>query len=219
MLTEQQIELAHPEAFDFVFGTLPTAEGVKFIRHLTGCSHCRAVVDEYSEIGEIIKQLPPHAEPPAGLEDRTVAAMTAALAEHKAEPDGHPDAADHDAEDRAVTRIYPKPERTRPAEQQTRVLPVPRPGPPESRSPGRRSPTCQCGGVTAAAWSRPLPPQPPSSSPRSSSRSALPVARPPPPKPPLLSPFMPPRRPRSSGPEPRPHERQPARPARAGRSI
>ena len=81
MLTEQQIELAHPEAFDFVFGTLPTAEGVTFIRHLAGCRHCRAVVDEYSEIGEIIKHLPPRVEPPAGLEDRTVAAMAAALAE------------------------------------------------------------------------------------------------------------------------------------------
>ena len=129
MLTEQQIELAHPEAFDFAFGNLPTAKGVAFIRHLTGCSHCRAVVDEYSEIGEIIKQLPPHVEPPAGLKDRTVAAMTAALAEHKAEPDGHADAADHDAEDRAVTRIYPIPERKLPAEHETRVIPAPRPGP------------------------------------------------------------------------------------------
>ena len=135
MLTEQQIELAHPEAFDFAFGALPTAEGVKFIRHLTGCSHCRAVVDEYSEIGEIIKQLPPHVEPSAGLEDRTVAAMTAAMAEHKAEPGSHLDAADHDAEDRAVTRIYPKPERKLPAGQQTQVLPVLRPGPPGGPEP------------------------------------------------------------------------------------
>ena len=135
MLTEQQIELAHPEAFDFVFGALPTAEGVTFIRHLTGCSHCRAVVDEYSEIGEIIKQLPPHVEPPAGLEDRAVAAMTAAMAEHKHEPGGHPDAADHDAEDRAVTRIYPKPERKRPAEHETQVLPAARPDPPGKPEP------------------------------------------------------------------------------------
>jgi hypothetical protein len=135
MLTEQQIELAHPEAFDFVFGTLPTAEGVTFIRHLTGCRHCRAVVDEYSEIGEIIKHLPPRVEPPADLEDRTVAAMTAALAEQNAEPDGPPDAGDHDAEDLAVTRIYPKPERKLPAEHKTRVLPAPQPGPPEEPEP------------------------------------------------------------------------------------
>ena len=81
MLTERQIELAHPGAFDFAFGTLPTAAAVTFIRHLIGCRHCRGVVDEYSEIGEIIKQLPPRVEPPASLEDRTVAAMAAALAE------------------------------------------------------------------------------------------------------------------------------------------
>ena len=135
MLTEQQIELAHPEAFDFAFGTLPTAEGVTFIRHLTGCRHCRAVVDEYSEIGGIIKNLPPGTEPPADLEDRTVAAMTAALAGHKAEPGKHPDAAEHDTEDRAVTRIYPKPERKPPAERETQVLPVPQPGPSEDPEP------------------------------------------------------------------------------------
>jgi len=135
VLTEQQIELAHPEAFDFAFGTLPTAEGVTFIRHLTGCRHCRAVVDEYSEIGGIIKNLPPGTEPPADLEDRTVAAMTAALAGHKAEPGKHPDAAEHDAEDRAVTRIYPKPERKPPAERETQVLPVPQPGPSEDPEP------------------------------------------------------------------------------------
>ena len=135
MLTEQQIELAHPGAFDFAFGNLPTAEGVNFIRHLTGCNYCRAVVDEYSEIGEIIKHLPPHVEPPAGLEDRTVAAMAAALAEQTAEPGGHPDAGDHDAEDRAVTRIYPPPERKLPAEYETRVLPVPPPGPPQEPQP------------------------------------------------------------------------------------
>jgi hypothetical protein len=135
MLTEQQIELAHPEAFDFVFGTLPTAEGVTFIRHLTGCRHCRAVVDEYGEIGEIIKQLPPRVEPSAGLEDRAVAAMTAAMAGHKDEPGGHPDAGNDDAGDRAVTRSYPKPERKRPAEQQTQVLPAARPGPPGKPEP------------------------------------------------------------------------------------
>ena len=135
MLSERDIELAHPGAFDFAFGNLPTAAGVTFIRHLTGCRHCRAVVDEYSEIGGIIKQLPARVEPPAGLEDRTVAAMAAALAEQTAEPGGHPDAGDHDAEDRAVTRIYPPPERKLPAEYETRVLPVPRPGLPQEPQP------------------------------------------------------------------------------------
>jgi hypothetical protein len=134
MLTEQQIELAHPEAFDFVFGNLPTAKGVKFIRHLNGCGHCRAVVDEYREIGETIKRLPPQVEPPAGLEDRTVAAMAAAVAGQKARTGGRPETGD-DPEDLTGTRIYPRPEHKPPAGQQTRVLPVPQPGSPEQPQP------------------------------------------------------------------------------------
>ena len=84
MLSERDIELAHPEAFDFAFGNLPSAKRAEFNRHLAGCRYCQAVVDEYSEIGQVIKHLPPHVEPPADLEDRTVAAMVAALAEQRA---------------------------------------------------------------------------------------------------------------------------------------
>jgi hypothetical protein len=81
MLSDRDIELAHPEAFDFVFGNLPRNKRAEFNRHLSGCRHCQAVVDEYGDIGPVIKTLPPHAEPPADLEDRTVAAMVTALAE------------------------------------------------------------------------------------------------------------------------------------------
>src|SRR5712692_2608802 len=58
MLSERDIELAHPEAFDFAFGNLPSARRAEFNRHLTSCRHCQAVIDEYSEIGQIIKILP-----------------------------------------------------------------------------------------------------------------------------------------------------------------
>ena len=92
MLSERDIELAHPEAFDFVWGNLPPAERAEFNRHLGGCRYCQGVVDEYSEIGQIIKNLPPHVEPPADLEDRTVAAMVAALAEQRAKTDRRSDA-------------------------------------------------------------------------------------------------------------------------------
>jgi len=111
MLSERDIELAHPEAFDFVWGNLPSAGHADFDRHLLGCRHCQAVVDEYSEIGRIIKLLPPHVEPPADLEDRTVAGMVAALAEQRATSDRP-----SDYEDRAATRIYSIPERPPPAE-------------------------------------------------------------------------------------------------------
>ena len=35
MLSEREIELAHPEAFDFVFGNLPAASRTSFDRHLS----------------------------------------------------------------------------------------------------------------------------------------------------------------------------------------
>ena len=54
--------------------------------------------------GGIIKQLPPHVEPPAELEDRTVGAMVTALAGQSAEPEPR-----SDAEDQGATRAYPIP--------------------------------------------------------------------------------------------------------------
>ena len=48
MLTEREIELAHPDAFDFAFGNLPQVKKAEFTRHLSGCRHCQKVIDEYS---------------------------------------------------------------------------------------------------------------------------------------------------------------------------
>ena len=145
MLSERDIELAHPEAFDFVFGNLPAAGRAEFNRHLSDCRYCQGVVEEYSEIGGIIKDLPPHAEPPAGLEDRTVAAMIAALADQRASAGrGSPDA-------EAATNVSPVPERRRPAEPETRVRPRPqfqptanaatRPPPPAASPPTAETPS------------------------------------------------------------------------------
>ena len=135
MLSEREIEQAHPEAFDFAFGNLPSARRAEFNRHLAGCGYCQAVVDEYSEIGQVIKQLPPHGEPPADLEDRTVAAMVAALAEQRA-TGRRPD-----AEDEAATRAYPIPGRQPFQEPETRVQPIPQFQPPaENETALRQSP-------------------------------------------------------------------------------
>lgn len=84
MLSERDIELAHPESFDFVFGNLRPDKQAEFDRHLPGCRYCQSVVDEYSEIGGVIKLVPPHIEPRADLEERTVAAMVAARAGEEA---------------------------------------------------------------------------------------------------------------------------------------
>jgi len=126
MLSERDIEAAHPDAFDFVWGNLPAAKGAEFQRHLSGCRYCRGVVDEYSEIGRIIKLLPPHVEPPADLEDRTVAGMVAAMAEQRVVKPARPS----DAEGEAATRVYPIPEPQPQPEPETQIRPIPQLRPP-----------------------------------------------------------------------------------------
>lgn len=120
MLSESDVEAAHPDAFDFVWGNLPAAKRAEFNRHLSGCRYCRAVVNEHSEVGRIIKLLPPHVEPSADLEDRVVTAMTAALAEARAEPDRQ-----GDTEDRTATRIYQVPQSRPVPESVTQIQPRP----------------------------------------------------------------------------------------------
>jgi anti-sigma factor RsiW len=139
MLSESDIEAAHPDAFDFVFGNLPAAKRAGFNRHLTGCRSCQAVVEEYSEIGGLIKQLPPHVDPPAELEDRIVGAMVTALAGQRAEPEPEPQS---DAEDTGATRAYPIPQ---PAEAEPQARPV------VTRLPVWRRPRVRLAAVTAAA--------------------------------------------------------------------
>jgi hypothetical protein len=121
MLSETEIEAAHPDAFDFVFGNLPLAKRAEFNRHLSGCRYCQSVVDKYGDIGRIIKALPPHVEPPAELEDRTVAAMIEARAtgQASAEPQS-------DTEDEGATHLHPRPVELS-TEPETRVFPIPAP--------------------------------------------------------------------------------------------
>ncbi len=125
MLSERDVELAHPEAFDFVWGNLPAADRADFNRHLAGCRYCQGVDDEYSDIGQIIKGLPPHVEPPPDLEDRTVAAMVAVLAGQRAQTDRR-----SDPEDQAATSFDPIPAVQPPAGDETRVQPRPQLQPP-----------------------------------------------------------------------------------------
>lgn len=145
MLSEREIELALPEAFDFVFGNLISARRAEFDRHLAGCRYCQGVVEEYREIGRIVKNLPPHVEPPADLEDRTVAAMVAALAEQRAGTDRR-----FDAEDRAATRVYPIPE-VHPAEPETQIQPRTQGRPTVARLPAWRRYRGRLAAVVAAA--------------------------------------------------------------------
>jgi hypothetical protein len=130
MISDRDIELAHPEAFDVAFGNLAAAKRAGFDRHLTGCRYCQSVVAEYSEIGRILKDLPPHVAPPAGLEQRTVTAILAAMAGQRPQPEPRPG-----SQDQAATRIYPTPGQRPLADAETRPWSRPPPQQPASPAP------------------------------------------------------------------------------------
>jgi hypothetical protein len=109
-----------------VIGILGSAQAEDFRRHLTDCPHCRAAVAEFGRIGQMLQHLPPAAEPPPGLEARTIASVLAAAARYptpKADPRSDP-------EDQAATRVQPRPRLQPPAGDETRVRPRPRLQPP-----------------------------------------------------------------------------------------
>ena len=67
-------DLAHPEAADWVLGTLGPEQAEDFQRHLTSCLHCQTTVAEFGQLGQMLQHLPPAAELPPGLEARVLAA-------------------------------------------------------------------------------------------------------------------------------------------------
>ena len=119
-------DLAHPEAADWVMGTLGPAQAEDFQRHLTDCPHCQAAVGEFGELGQMLQHLPPAAEPPPGLEARTIASVLAAAAKY---PDPEADRRS-DPEDQAATRVQPRPQLQPPAGDETRIQPRPQLQPP-----------------------------------------------------------------------------------------
>jgi hypothetical protein len=126
MPPDSKADLAHPEAADWVLGTMGPAQAEDFQRHLTDCPHCRAAVAEFGELGQMLQHLPPAAEPPPGLEARTIASVLAAAAKYPTPTaDRRPD-----PEDQAVTRIQPRPQIPPPAADDTRVQPRPQIPPP-----------------------------------------------------------------------------------------
>src|SRR5262245_43006361 len=91
MSADGQVDLAHPEAADWVLGTLEPARSEEFQRHLTGCVHCQVAVAELGRVGGILQHLPPVVDPPPDLEARTVATVLAVAAGEPAEMQVNPD--------------------------------------------------------------------------------------------------------------------------------
>jgi hypothetical protein len=142
-------DLAHPQAADWVMGTLGPAEAVGFQLHLRGCPHCQAAVAEFGQLGQMLQHLPPAAEPPPGLEARVITSVLAAAIAQRAAvaaedrtptqvhqiPDGLPAA----AEDRTATEIHHAPKASPAAadtSSPTQLAEIP-PAPPETRDDER----------------------------------------------------------------------------------
>jgi hypothetical protein len=84
MLPKGQAERAHPQAADWVLGTLRPDEVAGFQLHLKGCPHCQAATAEFGPLGQMLQHLPPAAEPPPALEARTIASILEAATEDQA---------------------------------------------------------------------------------------------------------------------------------------
>jgi hypothetical protein len=78
MPSKGRADLAHPEVAGWMLGKLDPAEADGFRAHLARCPHCQAAVDELAPVGQALRRLPPAAEPPPGLEARTIARVQAA---------------------------------------------------------------------------------------------------------------------------------------------
>lgn len=78
MPSEGRADLAHPEVAGWMLGNLDPAEADDFRAHLAGCPHCQAAVAELTPVGQALRHLPSAAEPPPGLEARTIARVLAA---------------------------------------------------------------------------------------------------------------------------------------------
>jgi hypothetical protein len=66
---------ARERAPELALGTLTGAERAEVVLHVNGCARCRSIVDEFTEIADVLPQLAPEAEPPAGFERRVLAVM------------------------------------------------------------------------------------------------------------------------------------------------
>jgi anti-sigma-K factor RskA len=69
----------HPDVAGYLLGTLEPDEAQRFADHLDGCDACREEVEQLAGLPGLLSDLPPPVPVPAGLEERTFAAIEAAV--------------------------------------------------------------------------------------------------------------------------------------------
>jgi anti-sigma-K factor RskA len=76
----------HPDLAGYVLGALDPGETAAFEQHLAGCDICRAEVAELRGLPELMRRAAPPVEVPAGLRERTFAAVERAAASRRRGP-------------------------------------------------------------------------------------------------------------------------------------
>ena len=66
---------AQERAPELALGILGGAERAEVLFHLGGCARCQAVIDEHTEIADLLPHLAPEVEPPFGFQRRVLHAM------------------------------------------------------------------------------------------------------------------------------------------------
>jgi len=140
MPPEHHLDQAHPEAVDWVLGTLSAAAATQFQQHLADCHPCQVAVAEFGQLGQMLQNLPPAVEPSPDLEARTIAGVLAAAASEAATTQvlrASPLATSAKAADEAATtRLRPIPKAPTPADGPRSIQPSGMPTvPPEISRP------------------------------------------------------------------------------------
>jgi hypothetical protein len=60
---------------ELALGVLDGAERAEALLHVNGCARCQALLDEHSEIADLLPQLAPEIEPPEGFARRVLAEL------------------------------------------------------------------------------------------------------------------------------------------------
>ena len=227
MLSERDIELAHPEAFDFVSATCPRPSG-------PSSTAISAVAATARRRRRVQRDRPDHQAPspsrraarrPRGPDGRrngrrpgrAAGQRPIAGSTPRTRPSPGSTRSPSPAPAEPETQVQPRPQLPPPAEDETRVYPIPRPapgrnvGPADGHSPACVAPSprparrCRCRCRCHHHCRHRRPTQPWRAQPNRSSQSS--------------SRFTPPLRPRYSASGAPPGKQRPARPTKAGRST
>src|SRR5437763_10717805 len=105
----------HPDLGGYVLGTLEPSEREAFEAHLGTCEVCRAEVEELSVLPPLLRRATTAApaQPPAGLRERTFAAVERAAAERAAPERAAAERAAAGTAERPASAAQPAPARAR----------------------------------------------------------------------------------------------------------